>query len=82
MSRTVDILAHEYGWTVPEIFGLSLDEINLLLDRIVERKKAEADAISGKKRRYSGDRESSIKVSSDADLAKIETLFPGSVVNE
>lgn len=58
-----------------------MDEIQLLLDRIIDRKKAESDAWSGK--RSSGSRASSdaLEVGSDESLRKVEVMFPGSVLS-
>lgn len=59
-----------------------MDEIRLLLDRIIDRKKAEADAWSGKSSTSSGKnrKRNELEMGSDESLKALELMMPGSVV--
>ncbi|KKN19880.1 hypothetical protein LCGC14_0941270 [marine sediment metagenome] len=58
-----------------------MDEIRLLLDRIIDRKKAESDAWSGKSSTGSRSGDTALVVDSDESLRKVEMMHPGSVVS-
>jgi len=75
-------LAFEYGWTVVDIFDLSQDELQLLLDRIIDRRKVESDAWSGKRSSSSSKKRnhSELEMGSDESLKALEMMMPGSVV--
>jgi len=59
-AEIVDILAHEYGWSIDYIQELGLDEINDLLTMIVKRNKSNfrilnaiiSHAIAGKELKF------------------------------
>lgn len=48
-AEIVDVLAHEYGWTIDYIETLTMSQANLLIKAISTRYRAQNDAMSGKK---------------------------------
>ena len=59
-----------------------MDEIQLLLDRIIDRKKAESDAWSGKKSTSSkrSQKHNELEMGSDESFKALEMMMPGTVV--
>ena len=42
LFEVIDVLAHEYGWTIEYIENLELPEICKLLEMIIQRKQSES----------------------------------------
>jgi len=76
----VDLLCHEYGWTVAQVFDHNLEVLDLLLGAITDRKYAEQTfqaQIHGAKMKGGGPPKRSERITADE-------LFPddgGGVIN-
>lgn len=47
-AEVIDLLAHEYGWTIEYIASLTMCQVNLLIQTITNRYQAQNRGLKGK----------------------------------